>query len=150
MAGTPIDNDVVLHDATITATGNGTAVTLDGPGPYDGELHVKFGAVTGTTPTLDITLEASTDGGSTWFETGALRRFDSGDTIPTDASAFQYSRPVFIPGVPRPSSPTWATNEPAAVQVRAVRTVAGTTPSFADAVIWLATPEEGATSARVE
>lgn len=151
MAGTPIDGDLILADEDLNDAneGAGTAVILDGPGPYDGELHVKFGAVTGTNPTLDINLEASLDGGSTWFVTGVLRQFDDDDTIPADASAFHYSRPVFIPGVPAPTSPQWSTAKPDPVRVRVNYTVTGSdTPQFADGVVWLATPDVGATSAR--
>ena len=151
MAGTPLDVNLDLFDDDMNDAneGNGTAVTLDGPGPYDAELHVAFGAVTGTNPTFDAALQVSVDGGSNWVETATLRQFTDADAPEGGESRFHFSRPVFIPRVPRPSSPAWSTASPDSVQVRLVSAVTGSsTPQFADCLVWLAPPDVGNTPAR--
>jgi hypothetical protein len=63
--------DVVLHpSATRTATGNGTVVEETGKRRV-ASLTLTVAARSGTTPTLDVTVQTSRDG-STWYTAGSF------------------------------------------------------------------------------
>lgn len=65
--------DVILHaSGAETATGNGTAVELGDKGTVRLKLDVT--AASGTTPTLDVTIETSSDNGvsDSWRSLGTF------------------------------------------------------------------------------
>lgn len=53
--------------ASAARTATGTSGALDAPEGFDLCLSVAVTAVSGTTPTLDLTVEWSSDGGTTWY-----------------------------------------------------------------------------------
>ena len=100
-----------LAPATRTSTANGTGVDLiDAEGPCAATLHV--GTVSGTSPTLDVTIEESTDNSTFTAISGAAF---AQITASSKALALNFKRSKRY--------------------VRAVATIAGTSPSFACAVL---------------
>ena len=96
------------------------AITLHGPIPTQGEVET-VGTITGTSPTLDITLQHSSDG-TNWVTLRAFSQLVSGSANSTThlfaASATDY----LIPVLP---------------YVRASYTAGGTTPSFGSVTVKL-------------
>jgi hypothetical protein len=56
---------ILASAATVTATGNSTAFTLPLADTY--AIWLNITAASGTTPTLDVVLQTSPDGGTTWL-----------------------------------------------------------------------------------
>ena len=95
--------DAAVASAARTATGVGTAFDPANADSLEGFLTVT--AASGTTPTLDVRLETSLDGGTTWSTVGAFAQ------ITTTGTRNKVFGPVG-------DSCRWAW------------TIAGTTPSF--------------------
>lgn len=81
----PVTDDTpetVIDDATISATSNSAAIAAPDADTFSLALQVDNTA--GTSPTLDIDVEWSDDGGSTWFtaegDTDDFTQVDSTDT----------------------------------------------------------------------
>lgn len=98
---------VVHASAARTATGNGTLFDVT-PGASSLALYIDVTSASGTTPTLDLTVEWSPDGGTTWHTAQAPDAF-------TQITAAGKVVKVFA--VKGPSA-------------RIVYTIGGTTPSF--------------------
>ena len=98
---------VTLADGTFTATANGEALELQNRGTAALTLDVT--AVSGSSPTIDVTIQTSEDGVTGWTSVGAFAQ----------ASAVGSQRKVFT-GLD--------------AFVRAVVTLGGTTPSFTASV----------------
>lgn len=62
--------DAALASAARTATGNGAAFNTNQADSIEGFLTVT--AASGTSPTLDVRLETSVDGGTTWTTVAAF------------------------------------------------------------------------------
>lgn len=95
---------------TQTANGNGTALTS--AGPYNSAfVTLNCTAASGTTPTLNVKIQASDDGGTTWFDVpnGSFTQLTT-----TGSQAIQISN--------------------FGDTIRAAWTISGTTPSFTFAV----------------
>lgn len=58
-----------IASAARTTTGTGTAFTVGPTRELIGDLTIS--AASGTTPTLDLKLQTSTNGGTTWYDVGA-------------------------------------------------------------------------------
>ena len=113
-----------LVPATRTATGNGTGISTVGYGHLLAILNV--GTVTGTTPTLDVTLEESDTVGGTYVAiTGAA--FTQVTATPSTATATPKVGVNLVPGVRK-------------AFIRAVATIGGTSPSFPSAVTFVLGP----------
>lgn len=100
----------VVPSASRVASGNSGLLESFGAETLD--LAVDVTAASGTTPTLDLTLEYSTDGGLTWFAPDPVEAFAQ---IIAATSVIQRF-------------------EPKAKYYRVVWAIAGTTPSFTFAV----------------
>lgn len=102
-----------VASAAVTASGNSGALTGYGAATsLRAQLNVT--AASGTTPTLDVVIEDSVDGGATW------------NTVGTFTQKTASSREVVN-----------VTN-PFGDQLRVRWTVGGTTPNFTFAVHWVA------------
>jgi hypothetical protein len=66
-------NFVVVASAARTTTG--TSGTLDAPEGFDLVLSASVTAASGTTPTLDLSVEWSSDGGTTWYTADPVDTF---------------------------------------------------------------------------
>jgi len=111
------DSSLLLKaDGAVTADGQTTAITVEGGSWAD--WYVDMGAVSGTTPTLTLYLEASLDGGSSYAKIATLNALDA-----DDASTL-FVRRVWIP------APTTTTSSNVRPSVRLNSVVGGTTPSF--------------------
>lgn len=97
-----------FRPAAVTATANGTSV--DTLGYFDGMAVLEVGAVTGTSPTLDVKVQESDDN-STWSDTGITF------TQVTAANNSQAKRLAEL-------------NLTRKRYLRGVATIAGTTPNF--------------------
>jgi hypothetical protein len=116
---------------TITATGNGAAVYAGADRMLQAELRVA-GAVSGTTPTLDIKFQSSVDGVSSFTDLGAAfpqrttSDISGGGAVPgTGPNRLTFNVPTGRP------------------YVRIVKTVGGTTPSFGAVSVLLQAPHGG-------
>lgn len=99
---------VVVSSAARTTTGQSSAITLQSA---SSKLNVQLDvtAQSGTTPTLDVTVEWSPDGGTTWAKGDGPDAFTQiTTTIGTKIKQFLIKAPVY----------------------RIVWTIAGTTPSY--------------------
>ena len=115
----------LLASATRTATATGTTVgtgagnkpITDSQSGFTRHMHVfqTVGTVSGTSPTLDLTVEGSVDGGTTYFTLTAASAWTQ-VTGSTNKQVRRYEGP--IPPL-----------------VRAVATIGGTTPSFGTHVV---------------
>src|SRR4051812_7515548 len=66
-------SDAAVASAARTATGTSTAFNVEDAESLEATLTVS--ARSGTTPTLDVTLETSIDDGTTWDTVGAFSQF---------------------------------------------------------------------------
>lgn len=125
MPGTLVRDSLapVLLNATVTATGNDTGVEVDKPALVSIIAQVT-GAVTGTTPTLDLEIQGSNVSG---FGSGVVSYGKFPTMTATDASS--------------------ATTHVLTAQVykkymRTVRTAGGTTPSFGTVQVKVRLPHD--------
>jgi len=103
---------------TLTATNNGLAVDAAAMGANALSARLSVGTVAGTTPTLNVKMQASPDGSGSWVDiTGATF------TQVTTSNQDQMIR-FTVP-------PAASTTAPAYRYVRAVATIGGTSPAFA-------------------
>jgi len=100
--------------ATVTATGNGDGIDIGENVELDIRMQVR-GTVSGTTPTLDVTIEESDDNSSFSAIPGAPAF--------TQATATGVDERIMVRTTKR--------------YVRAVKTVGGTTPSFGDTEVMI-------------
>ena len=98
-----------FRPAALTSTANGTSV--DTKGYNSAMVALEVGAVTGTSPTLDVKIQESSDN-STWTDV-------SGATF-TQVTASNNSQVLRVEGLGTSRSR----------YLRAVATIAGTSPSF--------------------
>ena len=103
-------NFVVVASAARTTTGTSSA--LDAPEGADLVLSASVTAASGTTPTLDLSVEWSSDGGTTWYTA------DPADTITQFTAAAARVKRFTAKGT----------------EYRVRWTIGGTTPSFTFAV----------------
>lgn len=105
-------SETLAASAARTATGTGSAVC--GFGRFEkfaAELVVS--AASGTTPTLDVTIQHSIDGGTTWFTLMTFtQKTSTGSELKSEAEVEA------------------ATAEVYGDCIRAIWTIGGTTPSF--------------------
>jgi hypothetical protein len=80
--GAPVSSAEVASAAR-TATGNSGTISVPTGGAIAG--HIIVSAASGTTPTLDITLEESYDNGTTWVQIWAAPRFTASGNTPIPA-----------------------------------------------------------------
>ena len=99
---------VDVASAALTATATTAAFTPTFGSCY--EINIPVTAVSGTTPTLDVVVQESDDGGTNWFDVYAFPRIT--------ATGMYRSPKLLLTGN----------------RVRYVQTVAGTTPSFTRSV----------------
>jgi hypothetical protein len=118
----------VVTSAARTATGNSGTLTGYGPAAsLRAQLNVT--AASGTTPTLDVVIQDSVDGGTNWNTIGTFaQKTTTGreviNILPLKAESATF-QPIF--------SDT----------LRVLWTIGGTTPSFTFAVDWTATGAQG-------
>ena len=106
VAGATLSGPVILNDivsAALTTTTTTAAFTVTGTS-YS--VNIPVTAVTGTSPSLDVTIQESDDASTNWFNTFSFPRI---------TAAGMYRSPV----IPLRGN-----------RIRYVQTVAGTTPSF--------------------
>lgn len=102
-----------VASAARTASGNTAAMTGYGPATsLRAQLNVT--AASGTSPTLNVVIEDSVDGGTTWNSVGTFTQATAAGVQTVNVTA------------------------PFAGTLRVRWTVAGTTPSFTFAVDWVA------------
>lgn len=106
----------LILDSGSTITANGQTTAIDTEGGFYAIVRELFGAITGTSPTLDTDLEVSIDGGSNYFKVASIPQL-----VGTDDD-IEIARVAYIP---RPASGQTVT------KVRLSDVVSGTSPSFA-------------------
>lgn len=107
-------NSAAVASAAHIVTGQSAAIPCGGnyAAPAVMSLAVNVTAVSGTTPTLDLTVEWSTDAGATWYKAQPVDSLTQITAVGTVVKAFTPKAPHF----------------------RLVWTIGGTTPSFTFAV----------------
>ena len=129
------DTNLVLRDGSVDLDANEatpTAVDVEGPtGIVELEVIIPTG-VSGTTPTLAITFQQSTDGGSNYVQVAAMRSLVGTDAASEHSVYAQLSAPGS--GQTR-------------TKLRYTATVGGTTPDFKGVKI-IAKPVPGAVGSR--
>lgn len=120
----------LIKPSTNTTTVTGTGVDVGSTNLDDAMAVLDVGTVSGTTPTLDVTIQASGTVGGTYTTISTFGQV----TASTKLGAVSVSLEGLAGSVDRRF-------------VRAVGTIAGTTPSFAFGVILLARVLVGSASA---
>lgn len=125
MPGTLLRDSLVpvLLNATATATGNDTGVLVSKPGLVTVVAQVT-GAVTGTTPTLDLEIQGSN---SSTFASGVVSYGKFPTMTATDASS---------------ATTHVLTAQVYKLYMRTVRTAGGTTPSFGTVQVKVRAPHD--------
>lgn len=128
----------VLTLTAATAGATGAATDLNSLFPVDGNLVAvaNVSAATGTTPTLDLKLQTSLDGGSTWLDVAAFAQMTAASTlyavIPVAGVA------SYIGAAPTASAGS-VTGLPISNMVRVISAIGGTTPVFTGSIDLIAT-----------
>lgn len=113
----PRDVNLQLADAATPITATGSATAVDTEGGFYGIVKFECGdPITDANETFDFLVEASINGGSNYFQIGALRQIVDGDELLVKSIV------VYVPRFP-PLTQT-------VTKVRLSYTVAGTTPSL--------------------
>lgn len=123
----PIDAALTLRAASdISSTATTTAIDVEGGSPAD--LVLAWNGTSGTSPTNDVSLEVSVDGGSTYKSIWKSRQFVAGDVPVAPATRFVIRRPVYIPQ--NTQADAWS-GSARRTKVRIVSTIGGSaTPTF--------------------
>ena len=111
-----LDSGVNAAGQTLTATDN--TGTIKPKGANRVGLAIAIGSVTGTSPTLDITLQVSYDNGTTWWSLPASANSQTGAAFAQITATGNHVEWYEI------------CSDPEFTQIRAVLTVGGTTPVF--------------------
>lgn len=122
-------NLLLVDDDDITATGN-SATVKDTEGGFLAWASLLLGAISGTSITWDVYVQASPDGGSTYYMIGKFQQIDEDD------DDLELRVPVYVP---RPESGQTVT------KVRVKYTLVGTstmtvTSVFLEPMVSLAVP----------
>ena len=104
-------NQLVADVASAALTSSATTAAITPTFGIAYQVNIVVGAVTGTSPTLDVSIEESDDGGTSWYKVYDFPRITTGSA--------SYRSPM-IPLIGN--------------RVRYVQTVGGTTPSFTRSV----------------
>jgi len=113
----PRDVNLQLADAATPITATGQATEVDTEGGFYAIARFEVGdPITDANETFDFLVMASIDGGSNYFQIGAIRQIVDGD------EDLIKSIPVYVPRFP-PATQT-------VTKVRLEYVVAGTTPSL--------------------
>ena len=110
------DVNLKLADAATPITTTTALTAKDTEGGYRADVRLFLGTITDADETMTLTVEISTDGGSTYFQAAVFPGL-----VATD-DALEIARPVYVP-VPDP------TQTVTKVRLKA-SAIAGTTPSF--------------------
>ena len=110
-----------IRPQTLTATANGLPVDVAPIGANGLSARLSAGAVSGTSPTLNVKMQASPDGSGSWVDIPGAAFTQVTAANQTQTIRFQ------MPPAPNATAPAYR-------YVRAVATIGGTSPSFALAV----------------
>lgn len=109
---------VVFASAARTATATSETFSVE-PETTNIAIYLSVTAASGTSPTLDLKIQDSPDGGVTWFDVGSGTGAGTGNFVQATAATTQVKE---------------LTARKFARQLRIVGTVGGTSPSFTYAV----------------
>jgi hypothetical protein len=134
----PSNASLLLNAATVIATGNSANFTLPVADGYKFTMEVS-GTISGTTETLDMAIQTSPDGGTTFYDTW---RFTQVTT--TAVTRDLVVQPIQGRGeagsdtaVTAGGTGSVATNKPFTNPCRLRYTIAGTSPSYAVVKVWM-------------
>lgn len=128
----------VLTLATVTATASSSAITLPLADSYSFIMEVS-GTISGTTETLDMAIQTSPDGGTTYYDHWRFAQV-------TTAAITQCLTVQPIQGRGEAGSNVTVTaagtgaitnNKPFANPIRFTYTISGTSPSYAVVKVWV-------------
>jgi len=121
------DKNLVFRATTETKTASGIiGAAVQCTGGFYALARIKFGVLgTGSSPTYDVTIEASLDGGTTYYNIGRFPR------VGATEDNMEIARPVWVPR-PDPAKTTVALGKDI-VWVRLYGTVGGT---VSDEILW--------------
>lgn len=95
----PIDSALILRAAADIDSGDSpeTTTAIEVEGGSIADVVLTWTGKSGTSPTLDVELEVSVDGGSTYEDLIKFRQFDENDVPTSPRTRFVVRRPVWIP-----------------------------------------------------
>lgn len=128
----------VLWDKTTATTATANSGTIsDFPNDQDGGVFIlEHGTGTGTSPTLDVSIQVTPDDGTTWF---SMFRFAQVTTTAGTRRIITSFRRVAEAGAEAAVGATGgalATNCPISKKIRVLATIGGTSPSYATIKVW--------------
>lgn len=135
-----------LYTATaLAATAN--SGTLDFPvDMVGGSFILDRGLGTGTSPTIDVALQISPDGGTTWYTFSRFAQQTTTAAVQVKICSF---RPTNVAALVFTSADTGGVlenNMPMTGKIRVLATVGGTNPSYATVNVWFIGWREGYTA----
>lgn len=88
----PRDVNLQLDSAAVHAAGTTQSTVVNTEGGKFAFVNLTLVDISTTSDTLDTTIQASIDGGSTWFSIGAFPQFNDAED-----ELLNISRPVYVP-----------------------------------------------------
>lgn len=85
------DVELQLADALVLADGTTATTPIDTVGGYRADVRGYFSALATTGDTIDVTVQASIDGGGNYFPIATIPQFGPDD------DPVEWARPVYIP-----------------------------------------------------
>ena len=141
----PLQQYAALASTALTATAAGAAFTL----PYTDfdslVLSLNVTAASGTTPTMDMYLQTTTDGGTTWFDVVHFAQVTAALTNPSFAVVPAGDAARYVGAVGSKTIAASTMGLPLLSNtMRIAYTIAGTTPSFTTVVtLYVSTANHG-------
>lgn len=127
----------LLWNKTTATTVDSNSGAIDFPADVDGGVFIlEHGTGTGTTPTLDVSIQVSPDEGTTWF---SMFRFAQVTTTAGTRRIITSFRRVAEAGAEAAVGTTGgalASNCPLSKKIRILADVGGTSPSYASIKVW--------------
>lgn len=128
----------LLASGALTATGNTSNITLPLCDSYTIILDVT--AASGTSPTLDVALQVTVDGGTTWYSVMRFAQLTSTGTQRITFQPIQGRGEASSQATIADTGGAATANQPLSQLTRFKYTIAGTSPSFTTAIYLIAQP----------
>ena len=125
---------IVLASATQTATANSATIDARWSQLPDIRLFLDCTAASGTSPTLDVALQITPDGGTTFFSIMRFAQITVAATRQLEFSTFRHAGQAASEAAVADTGGALAVNGILSKQVRFRWTIAATTPSFTFAI----------------
>lgn len=121
-----------LWSKTTATTATANSGAIDFPADLDGGVFIlEHGTGTGTTPTLDVAIQVTTDDGTTWFSMYRFAQVTTTAGTRRIIASFRRVAEAAAEAVVADTGGALAANCPISKKIRILATIGGTSPSYA-------------------